>query len=53
MKKQRVNPMEHKCAACNGIRISGGDAAGAARPQIYPAPCRKCSGKGRVKAAAN
>ena len=53
MKKQRVNPTEHKCAACNGTGFPA--VMQPVRPgrKIYPAPCRKCSGKGRVKAAAN
>jgi DnaJ-class molecular chaperone len=53
MKKQRANPDEHKCAACNGTGFPV--VMQPVRPgrKIYPAPRRKCSGKGRIKVAGN
>jgi DnaJ-class molecular chaperone len=53
MKKQRANPDEHKCAACNGTGFPAVIRPVQPGRRIYPAPCRKCSGKGRIKAAGN
>jgi DnaJ-class molecular chaperone len=53
MKKQRTNSSEHKCAACNGTGFPVVTQPVRAGRKIYPAPCRKCSGKGRIKAVAN
>jgi hypothetical protein len=34
-------------------RLSRGNAAGANGAEIYPAPRKKCGGKGRIKEAIN
>jgi DnaJ-class molecular chaperone len=52
MKKPSPNPAEHKCPECNGTGFPT-----VVRPEkpgvrIYPAPCEKCGGKGRISDAA-
>ncbi len=51
MKKPSVKPTESNCPACNGtgypvvMQLTPGR-------KIYPAPCKKCGGKGRISEAA-
>jgi DnaJ-class molecular chaperone len=53
MKKPAANPAEQKCPACNGTGFP--KVVQPVRPgrRIYPAPCKMCGGKGRIKGAAN
>jgi len=50
MKKPSVKPTESNCPACNGtgypvvMQLTPGR-------KIYPAPCKKCGGKGRISEA--
>jgi DnaJ-class molecular chaperone len=53
MKKLRNDPGEHKCTACNGTGFPVVMKAVQPGRKIYPAPCKKCGGKGRIKSAAN
>jgi DnaJ-class molecular chaperone len=53
MKKQRSNPSERKCAKCNGTGFSAVVKPVQPGRRIYPAPCKKCGGKGRVRSAAD
>jgi DnaJ-class molecular chaperone len=51
MKKPSVKPTESNCPACNGtgypvvMQLTPGR-------KIYPAPSKKCDGKGRISEAA-
>jgi DnaJ-class molecular chaperone len=53
MRKPPANPTEQECPACNGT----GNllVVQPVRPgrKIYPPPCNKCGGRGRIKEAAN
>jgi hypothetical protein len=52
MPKPPANPNEQECPACNGTGYPV--VMQPVRPgrKIYPAPCKKCGGKGRIKEAA-
>jgi DnaJ-class molecular chaperone len=53
MRKPPANPTEQECPACNGT----GNllVVQPVRPgrKIYPPPCNKCGGRGRITEAAN
>ena len=53
MKRPDTKPTESKCPACNGTGFP--TVTRPVRPghKIYPAPCKKCGGKGRITEAAN
>jgi DnaJ-class molecular chaperone len=53
MKKPVKKPTEHKCPACKGTGFP--PVAQPVQPgrRIYPAPCEKCGGKGRLKQDAD
>jgi len=51
--KPRTKPSESKCPACNGTGYPVLTKPMQPGHKIYPAPCRKCGGKGRIKEAAN
>ncbi len=40
---------ETKCEACNGTGFPKVKQPTKPGRKIYPAPCRKCGGKGRIK----
>jgi hypothetical protein len=42
-------PRETKCEACNGTGFPKVKQPTKPGRRIYPAPCRKCGGKGRIK----
>jgi DnaJ-class molecular chaperone len=48
MRKPPANPNEQECPACNGTGYPV--VMQPVRPgrKIYPAPCKKCGGKGRI-----
>jgi DnaJ-class molecular chaperone len=51
MKKRAANPTEQKCPACNGTGFAVAEQPTQPSRRIYPPPCRKCGGKGRIKQA--
>jgi DnaJ-class molecular chaperone len=51
MKKRTANPTEQKCPACNGTGSAVVVQPAQPGRRIYPPPCRKCGGKGRIKEA--
>jgi DnaJ-class molecular chaperone len=53
MKEPAANPTEHKCPACNGTGYPVVTQPVQLGRKIYPAPCKECGGKGRIKEAAN
>ncbi|WP_371259477.1 zinc finger domain-containing protein [Bradyrhizobium sp. URHD0069] len=53
MKEPAANPIEHKCPACNGTGYPVVTQPVQPGRKIYPAPCTKCGGKGRITEAAN
>jgi DnaJ-class molecular chaperone len=53
MKKRLENPAEHKCVACNGTGFPTVRQPAQTGRRIYPAPCKKCGGKGRTAGAAS
>ncbi|MBR0896844.1 hypothetical protein JQ616_17935 [Bradyrhizobium tropiciagri] len=42
---------EEKCEACNGTGFPVVKQPGEPGRKIYPEPCKKCGGKGRVRKA--
>jgi DnaJ-class molecular chaperone len=42
-------PRETKCEACNGTGFPKVKQPTEPGRKIFPAPCRKCGGKGRIK----
>jgi DnaJ-class molecular chaperone len=48
MKKPFTKPTEHKCPACNGTGYPVVTRPVRPGRKIYPAPCKKCGGKGRI-----
>ena len=42
-------PPERKCKACNGTGYPPVKQPAQPGRQIYPAPCKECGGKGRIK----
>ena len=53
MKKSPAKPAEHKCPACSGTGFPTVMQPVQPGRKIYPAPCKKCGGKGRITEAAN
>ena len=51
--KPRTQPSESKCPVCNGTGYPVLTQPMQPGRKIYPAPCKKCGGKGRMKEAAN
>jgi DnaJ-class molecular chaperone len=52
MKKPATKPTEIKCPACDGTGFSKVTQPAQPGRKIYPAPCEKCGGKGRIPEAA-
>jgi hypothetical protein len=52
MKKRTANPTDQKCPACDGIGFPKVVQPVQPDRRIYPAPCKMCGGKGRIKQAA-
>ena len=52
-KKPTVNPTERKCPECNGTGFVVVVQPVQPTRRVYPPPCKKCGGKGRIKEAAN
>jgi DnaJ-class molecular chaperone len=48
-----ADEIEIKCDACNGTGFPTVMQPVQPGKKIYPAPCRKCGGKGRIKKADN
>jgi hypothetical protein len=48
MKKPIADRIEHKCPACNGTGFPTVMQPVQPIRKIYPAPCKKCGGKGRI-----
>jgi DnaJ-class molecular chaperone len=46
-------PREMKCEACDGTGFPKVKQPPEPGRRIYPAPCRKCGGKGRIKETGN
>ena len=46
-------PREMKCDACDGTGFPKVKQPSEPGRRIYPAPCRKCGGKGRIKDSGN
>jgi DnaJ-class molecular chaperone len=53
MKKPIANPTEQKCPVCSGTGFARAVQPAQPNRRIYPAPCKECGGKGRIKEAAN
>jgi hypothetical protein len=51
--KPRTKQSESKCPACNGTGYPVLTQPMQPGRKIYPAPCKKCGGKGRMKEAVN
>jgi DnaJ-class molecular chaperone len=49
MKKPDPKPTEQKCPACNGTGFPTLSQPVQPSRKIYPAPCKECGGKGRIK----
>jgi DnaJ-class molecular chaperone len=43
-----VNQTEHECPVCNGTGFPPVQQPVQPGRKIYPAPCKKCKGKGRI-----
>jgi len=52
MRKPSTKPTESKCPACDGTGYPVVKQPVQPGRKIYPAPCKKCGGKGRIKDAA-
>jgi DnaJ-class molecular chaperone len=48
MKRPTTKPNEDKCPACNGTGFPIVKQPAQPNRKIYPPPCRKCGGKGRI-----
>jgi DnaJ-class molecular chaperone len=48
-----ADEIEIKCDACNGTGFPTVMQPVQPGKKIYPAPCKKCGGKGRIKKAPN
>lgn len=44
---------EKHCPACDGLGVPPVKQPALAGRRIYPAPCKKCSGKGRIALIAD
>jgi hypothetical protein len=52
MKKLKTDWSERKCFACNGTGFPAVKRLARPGRRIYPPPCAKCKGMGRIKIAA-
>jgi DnaJ-class molecular chaperone len=52
-KKLKRNGIERKCTACNGTGFPAVKQPAKPGRKIYPPPCRKCKGMGRIRLASN
>jgi DnaJ-class molecular chaperone len=53
MQKSSMLPTEIKCPACGGTGFPTVTQPVQPDRKVYPAPCKECGGKGRIKEAAN
>jgi DnaJ-class molecular chaperone len=53
MKKPATPQTEIKCPACGGTGFPTVTQPVQPDRKVYPEPCKKCGGKGRIKEAAN
>jgi DnaJ-class molecular chaperone len=53
MRKPPAKPTEQECPACNGTGYPVVMQPVQPGRKIYPAPCKKCGGKGRTTEDAN
>jgi DnaJ-class molecular chaperone len=53
MKKLKTEWAEHKCSACNGTGFPTVKQPVRPGRKIYPPPCTKCKGMGRIRMVAN
>jgi|HubBroStandDraft_1064217.scaffolds.fasta_scaffold124356_2 DnaJ-class molecular chaperone len=53
MKRPKVNPTEDTCPACNGTGVPTVKQPAQPDRKIYPEPCKKCGGKGRISNAVD
>jgi DnaJ-class molecular chaperone len=53
MKQLPANSTELKCPACDGTGFPKVTKAVPPGHKIYPAPCKECSGKGRIPETAD
>jgi DnaJ-class molecular chaperone len=53
MQKSSMLPTEVKCPACDGTGFPTVTQPVEPDRKIYPAPCKKCGGKGRITEAVN
>ena len=51
MKKLSAKPIELRCPSCDGTGFPKVTKAVPPGRKIYPAPCKECSGKGRITIA--
>jgi DnaJ-class molecular chaperone len=50
--RKRKSPLpEVECTACNGTGFPAVKQPDQPNRKLYPAPCKECSGKGRLAAA--
>ena len=52
MKKLNGEASEYKCPACNGTGFPPVKRLAKPGRKIYPPPCRKCKGMGRIRVAS-
>jgi DnaJ-class molecular chaperone len=53
MKKPPAEPTELRCPACDGTGFPKVTKTVPPGRKIYPAPCKECSGKGRIPILGN
>jgi DnaJ-class molecular chaperone len=53
MKKTKITRIERKCPACNGTGFPTVKQPAKPGRKIYPPPCVKCEGMGRMREAAS
>jgi DnaJ-class molecular chaperone len=53
MKKTATPQTEIKCPACGGTGFPTVTQPVQPDRKVYPTPCKKCGGKGRIRDAAN
>jgi DnaJ-class molecular chaperone len=53
MKKSNSDISEQKCPACNGTGFPAVKRLAKPGRKIYPPPCKKCKGMGRIKVVAH
>jgi DnaJ-class molecular chaperone len=52
MKKLKNDGSEQKCSACNGTGFPAVKQPARPGRKIYPPPCQKCKGMGRIRIVA-